>query len=253
MYRWLLHICFHCIFIYSIWGNSSLISNYLREIQLTEFHSGIKSIDCIYVINLDERYDRWERTQGICRDNGLFVNRVSAINGWKLSRRAIRELTAPYSQITKGGIGCLLSHLSILQHALKNDFTSIWIMEDDVTFLNNPHQIRPLLKELSEIDPEWDIFYTDTRNHWNYIIKPIKQKNYITDRLLRVGRRYGTHSIILSKKGMQKIFHYFLGKKFSTPIDIDIHSIPGIRKYSPSWHITSVMEYSISDTEVPVN
>lgn len=253
MYKLFLNIFFHCIFIASICGNTHIIPNYLTEIELTQFHSGIKSIDCIYVINLDERYNRWERTQAICKNNGLFVNRVSAINGWKLSKRDIQELTTSRPQITKGAIGCLLSHLSILRHALKNEFTAIWVMEDDITFVNNPHQIRLLIKELSLIDPQWDIFYTDTRNHWNYIIKPIKQKNYITDRLLRVGRRYGTHSIIISKNGMEKIFKYFSEKKLSTPIDIDIHSITGIRKYSPTWDITSVVESSISDTEIPVN
>lgn len=253
MYKLLLNGWFHFIFICSLCGNTNFLSNYLTEIELTELDSGIQSIDCIYVINLEERYDRWQRTQAICKSNGLFVNRVNAINGWKLNMRVLKELTTPHHRVTKGAIGCLLSHLSILRHALENQFTSIWIMEDDVTFVNNPHQICSLLKELTQIDPEWDIFYTDTRNHWNYVIKSIKQKNFITDRLLRVGHRYGTHSIILSKKGLKKVFKYFSEKKISTPIDIDIHSIPNIRKYSPAWHITSVVENSISDTEIPVN
>lgn len=254
MYKLFLKVLFLSIFISSIYGNPpNVISHQLTEIELTEFHSGIKSIDCIYVINLEKRYERWQRTQAICRSHGLFVNRVNAINGWKLNRRILRELTTSDHQITKGAIGCLLSHLTILRHALKNQFAAIWIMEDDITFVNNPHQIRSLLKELTEIDPDWDIFYTDIRNHWNYVIKPIKQKNFITERLLRVGRRYGTHSIILSKKGIEKVFTYFTEKKISTPIDIDIHSIPNIRKYSPAWHITSVVESSISDTEVPIN
>lgn len=243
----------HCIFIFSLYAGSTLLSSCLTEIELTELYSGIKSIDCIYVINLEERYERWERTQALCKSNGLFVNRVNAINGWKLDNRTIRRLTTPQHQITNGAIGCLLSHLSILQHALAKEFEIIWVMEDDINFLESPHQIRPLLKELSEIDPDWDLFYTDIRIHWNYLIKPIKQRDYITDNLLRVGRRYGTHSILISKKGMKKIFNYFSSKRFSTPIDIDIHSIPSIRKYSPAWHITTVTESPFSDTEVPVD
>lgn len=244
---------FHWVFVCFLYAGSNFLSNCLTKIELSEIHSGIKSIDCIYVINLDERYERWERTQTLCKNNGLFVNRVSAINGWKLDDRTIRKLTIPCPQITRGAIGCLLSHLSILQHALTNDFQTIWVMEDDIDFLQSPHQIRPLLKELSEIDPDWDLFYTDIRIHWNYVIKPITQKNYITNNLLRVGRRYGTHSLIISKKGMKKIFNYFSSKRFSTPIDIDIHSIPGIRKYSPAWHITTVTESCFSDTELPIH
>lgn len=253
MYQPFFYGILQCILVCSVYAGSDLISNCLTKIELTELYSGIKSIDCIYVINLDERYERWDRTQTLCKNNGLFVNRVSAVNGWKLEDRIIRRLTTPQNQITKGAIGCLLSHLSILQHALAKNFETIWVMEDDIDFLQSPHQIRPLLKELSKIDPDWDLFYTDVRIHWNYVVKPIRKKDYITDNLLRVGRRYGTHSIIISKNGMKKIFNYFSSKRFSTPIDIDIHSIPGIRKYSPAWHITTVTESSFSDTELPVH
>lgn len=253
MYQPFFYGILQCILVCSVYAGSDLISNCLTKIELTELYSGIKSIDCIYVINLDERYERWDRTQTLCKNNGLFVNRVSAVNGWKLEDRIIRRLTTPQNQITKGAIGCLLSHLSILQHALGKNFETIWIMEDDIDFLQSPHQIRPLLKELSKIDPDWDLFYTDIRIHWNYVVKPIRKKDYITDNLLRVGRRYGTHSIVISKNGMKKIFNYFSSKRFSTPIDIDIHSIPGIRKYSPAWHITTVTESSFSDTELPVH
>ena len=150
----------HCIFLCSVYAGSDLLSNCLTKIELTELYSGIKSIDCIYVINLEERYERWERTQALCKKNALFVNRVSAINGWKLEDWTIRRLTIPHHQITKGAIGCLLSHLSILQHALAKEFEIIWVMEDDIDFLESPHQLRPLLKELFEIDPDWDLFYT---------------------------------------------------------------------------------------------
>ena len=233
--------------------NTYCISNHFVDIELTEPSSGINGIDCIYVINLAERPQRWERVKSICEPHHLHPNRVNAVNGWELSSESLRELTQIPHNLKKGAIGCLLSHLSILQHALENEFECIWVMEDDIVILDNPHEISFLLNQLSEIDPEWDIFYTDIRNcftiNGKYTRQPIKQNNYISDNLLKVESRFGNYSVIISKNGIKKILNYFSSKKFSDPIDIDIHFIPNLKKYSSSWNIISWLFELCSDTE----
>lgn len=233
--------------------NAYCISNHFIDIKLTDTSSGINGIDCIYVINLAERPQRWERVKSLCEPQHLHPNRVNAVNGWKLSSQSIKELTQFPHDLKKGAVGCLLSHLSILQHAFENQFECIWVMEDDIVILDDPHEITFLLNQLNEIDPEWDIFYTDIKNCWHingkYCRQRIKEINYITDTLLRVENRYQTHSMIISKRGIEKILNYFLNKKFSKPIDVDIHFIPSIKKYSSSWNIVSSLFGLGSDTE----
>lgn len=231
--------------------------NYLTDIEQVQFNSGINGIDCIYVINLSERFDRWKRIENIFTTYGFFPNRVNAVNGWNFPSKLIEEFTENSHSLKKGEIGCLLSHLSILKHALENNFDIIWILEDDVVILDDPYEIPLLLNELSEIDPEWDIFYTDIRNCWHikgkYTHQLVKNNDYINEKFIRVRNRYGCYSMIISKNGIKKILNHFFNKKLSKPIDVDIHLIPNIRKYSPSWNIVSWLFEFHSDTSSFIN
>ena len=160
-------VCFLLIFAklepVSLDQQSLLVNKYFKKIELTEPNSLIDFIDCIYVINLDTRRDRWTWMESLCKKQSLTPNRVSAVDGWALSEEAKQEMTAPYPCRLRGGqFGCLLSHLSVLRDAYQRNFEVIWVMEDDVEFVEDPRQLSDLLAKLSLWDPDWDIFFTDT-------------------------------------------------------------------------------------------
>jgi GR25 family glycosyltransferase involved in LPS biosynthesis len=241
---------------------------YLKPIEIAETESGVEGVDCIYVINLDERPEKWERMQKICSEQGLKVNRVSGINGWKLDDGIIAEISGSYPlEPIKGKIGCILSHLSVMKDAFDRQFNMIWIMEDDVDFLESVEKIPPLLKELSKIDRDWDIFYTDIdfRNakgehvpsvdvcirpdQYAYSAKYYRKRKIINREIMQIHQRFGMHSVIISHRGLKKIIDYFSHVYYWSPIDVDIHYIPGIRQYSPTRDIIANWIGSpISDT-----
>jgi GR25 family glycosyltransferase involved in LPS biosynthesis len=253
-----------------LYPHETATAKYLKSIEVSETRSGLKPINCIYVINLDERPEKWVRMQPIFKKQGLRVNRVSAINGWKLPKKALWELQGPYrTSITKGEIGCILSHISVLKDAYDRGFEMIWIFEDDVEFLEDIHQIPELLKKLSVIDPDWDIFYTDIdiQKNGKYIpalavwSRPDQQLfplEYYTERrrlcedIMMVRLRYGMHSVLFSRRGIEKVLHYFTHVYLWSAIDIDIHNIPGIRQYSTTRDMVVQMRSDISDTSVSV-
>ncbi|OGN57808.1 MAG: hypothetical protein A3E26_02495 [Chlamydiae bacterium RIFCSPHIGHO2_12_FULL_49_32] len=248
------------------------IVNYIKPLDLREFESGLDDIDCIYVINLDQRPDKWARVKRAFDEKKLKVNRISAVNGWQLSEEMLKEMCGPYPiRCQAGHFGCLLSHLSILKDACQRGFKTIWICEDDIDFLSDIHQIPELLRELSDNDPEWDILFTDVlpriyRNgkmiHYVHHqvcdprpdvqqIKPREyylQKSDLTDNLLRIHKRSGTTSMILSRSGIQKMLYYFTHVYFWSPIDQDMHSIPNLHEYVPSKDIVSNWIEADSDT-----
>ncbi len=226
---------------------------YLKEINITEFDSGLKGVDCIYVVNLDERLDKWERTHAILNESNLKANRFPAINGWKLPKRVRIELSGPYPLRLRGGqVGCILSHLSVIKDGYDKGFNCIWLMEDDIEIVGDLNRIPAMLSELSGIDPNWDILYTDTdfRNSWgeytqaldvdprpDQMLRPLQYyltRTLITETIQKVRNRYGMHSLLISRKGMKKILDYFSHIYLWTAIDIDIHFIPGIKEYSPT-------------------
>lgn len=240
---------------------------YLVPIELTEPSSSMRLVDCIYVINLDARAERWEWMKSQCAAHRIAPNRVSAVNGLALPLRVRRELTSPYPLRLRGGqLGCLLSHLSVLKDAQQRGFDVIWVMEDDVEFLEDPHQLPALLVQLTAWDPDWDVFFTDIdfrHAEGGYYrstgsdFRPGKgdrptvdltERIGINDSIMQIRSRFGTHSMLISKKGIKKIYDFFVARPFWTAIDIEMHYIPSIREYSSRRDIVSNLRGSPSDT-----
>ncbi|MBM3198334.1 MAG: hypothetical protein FJZ58_03660 [Chlamydiae bacterium] len=226
------------------------VINFLRPLSSPPKHSGLPGVDCIYVLNLDERQDRWSKVREQFEAQRLTPHRVSAINGWKLpleSRVQLMDGEAPLLREMSGGsIGCLLSHISIYKNAVENEFETVWICEDDVVFQEDAIKIPSLLKSLSAIDPDWDIFYTDYSTQGIGIQSPrpgqvpYKEISEVVSKdIMRTHGRYNTHSIIFSKKGLRKIYEYFSHRNLWSPIDVDIHYVPDLREYTSTYNIVT--------------
>lgn len=237
-----------------------LIQGYLSKIESIEPTSGLDEIDCIYVINLKERPERWEHAEKVHAAYHLHPTRIDAVNGWKLSqeeRRALldpRVFSSPFLELIGGEVGCLLSHISIYQDALERDLSTIWICEDDINLNSKVYDLPSIIQELSLIDPDWDILYTDyTRfgaTHQNHRPeqKPfIPIDEHISDNLIRIHGRYGTHSMVFSRKGFTKLLSYFYERCFWAPIDLDLQYAE-LREYSVATSITHVASFP-SDTQ----
>ena len=243
---------------------------YLQPIDVTETHSGFPGIDCIYVINLDQHPQKWELLKTTFSEFNLSPNRVPAINGWEMTTLQKQELLGPYPiQLTGGEIGCMLSHISILNDAYKRGFKKIWILEDDVIFTENPECLIDPLTKLEELAPDWDIFYTDTnltKLDGSYLLHPpelrLRPKQRINRRRIRAQNqpissdiltstlRFGLHSYLVSEQGIKKILDYFKHTYLWSPIDWDIHVIPGLKEDTYARDLT-LHNRTISNTKVP--
>lgn len=247
----------------------SPIFSYLSPIEGVATPSGLEPVDCLYVINLEERRERWARTYRACKLFGLNPSRFAAVNGWLLPKEALEELFFPHPPRLRGGeVGCLLSHLSILTDAKERGFDIIWVVEDDIEFLGDPQLLAAILSELESLDPDWDILYTDVDFRCpdgSYLLstgsdfrpegsphdaKYFTERFILSEELMRIRGRFGTYSMIISKRGVEKILDYFRSRSLWTPIDVDIHYISGIREYSTRRNIVSNIPLSSSDCKV---
>ncbi len=253
------------------WTSPAL--KYLKAIDVTCSKSGMEPIDCVYVINLDERPEKWQRMQTILEERGIKANRVSGINGWNLSEEILKELLGPYAYshpLTGGTIGCFLSHFSVYKDALDRGYKLIWVLEDDADFVGNLAEIPEFLHKLTEIDPKWDIFYTDIdcRNDQGGYFPFVVEYNHRPDRplpwpfgyyslklfagdgLFRIHGRYGATSMLISRCGLEKIVSYLSQNYIATAIDCDLHFIQDIREYVPTKEIvTNLRRDASSDTK----
>jgi GR25 family glycosyltransferase involved in LPS biosynthesis len=171
--------------------------DHLKKIDTKELSHSFESINFVYMINLDERPEKfWQASQELAR-YGILPYRFSAINGWKLPLEILNEVGLVYKEgmtplfstsfpiegnkvpnhgfmteigktyfnygVLPGTIGITLSHLSILQNAYDAGYETIWVLEDDVVAIQDPRKIPDLIQELDLVVGKegWDILFTD--------------------------------------------------------------------------------------------
>jgi GR25 family glycosyltransferase involved in LPS biosynthesis len=242
----------------------------------------MEGIDAVYIINLEKRPRKWIESIKRLKKWGIAANRFVAIDGALLQPSDFSVLCDKGRRgVSPGQVGCLLSHLSVMQEALKRGCEVVWICEDDIVLLKDPHLLSDYLQELTKASPKWDIFYTDSQVRYTKAMdakkaqrgeryipiltphawRPAAQKTTytlawwntripLTDNIEQLRYRHGAYSYIISKRGMEKVMAYFATHKLVAPYDVDIHLVPGILQYCPlGQEIVSVDTTSaISDT-----
>lgn len=280
------------------------VEDHFKKIEnKTSMHS-MANIDFIYVINLDKRPEKLEQTMDALKPYGINPFRFSAVNGWELSFDAIDDLGIKYRpgmlpaiasvfrhddgkehmsfeimkdervtyychSLSRGAIGCFLSHLSILQDAYDSGYDTIWIVEDDIAVIENPLQLSAIVAKLNRLVGNWDVLFTDNeikgadgrpvpcaviRPKPNFPVKPLE---YYTTRtkidadVTKIGMRFGSHSMIVRRSGMKKILDYAKEYKIYFPYDIEYFLAPDIQLYQCNRDIVSNIPGGLSDNGKP--
>lgn len=189
---------FFFLFISALLGN---IEDHYRKIEKKTSCRAPKNIDYVYLINLDERPERWIQSIQQLAPRGIIPLRVPGIYGWALKPEVLNEIglkfqpgmwtgresvmvfppekngqwdfvslaNAPYGTAcfsgwtVKGTIGCSLTHLSVLKDAYDSGYETVWVLEDDIFIEDDPHLLSSLVEELDLLTaPDgWDVLYTD--------------------------------------------------------------------------------------------
>jgi GR25 family glycosyltransferase involved in LPS biosynthesis len=265
----------------------------------------MSNIDFIYVINLDERPEKFIGTINALKPYGIVPFRFPAVNGWKLSFEALDALGAQYipgtvegpiasvyrhvagkeymsfeimkepgiayycHSTSRGAIGCLLSHLSVLQDAYDSGYNTIWVMEDDIRVISNPHELSDIITQLDQLAPDWDILFTDTetkdgngnpvycggirpRPNFPYQSLDYYRNRYdLNENIVQLGLRFGAYSMIIRRSGVKKLLDYFKTYKLFFPYDMEYFFPPGIRLFSCRRDIVTTISGGISDNGNP--
>lgn len=182
-----------------------------------------------YVINLDrnrERYEKFLEKYNQYMKNTT-IQRIAATDGSKLSYELLEQTVAPEVfegiknidktgkrqndiQLTKGMIGCYISHLFLYKTALEKKHNIVLVFEDDA-FVDR--DLMKFLQELKEYPSDWDILLL------GYV--RIFKENLHSDSWTRVYDFWGTQGYLINKKGMEKML------KKSYPIKNQIDHMMG--------------------------
>jgi len=186
-------------------------------------------ISKIYYINLDRRIDRKENMEKELKKINYKgpVERISAVDGRtldlpNLSRSLITEegikdasdkTRGLYWVMTKGAIGCALSHHNlankIIEEIKDNDY--VLIVEDDIEF--QPDFLNKVEEYTKEIPP-FDILFLGYHYKHNK-----KEGNSYYDQPLK---SWGTFGFITNKKGSQELLKLF---PITNQVDTEMHKL----------------------------
>lgn len=116
----------------------------------------------VFCINLTKRKDRWKRVTEEFRREGIFIERIPAIDGDKIKNNLnglLRDIDDEGDgRLTKWEYGCLLSHRRCWLRAMDLGVESFWVFEDDVELAQGyKDKVNNVLLDLPE---PWEIVST---------------------------------------------------------------------------------------------
>lgn len=294
-------LCSVLVFFMSFALEAKLEDHFKKIENKSDLHK-IRGIDFIYLINLDARPEKLEKTMEQLIPYEIYPYRFSAVNGWDLSIEDMQDIGLKYTEGMKknfkgvsyltqdrkptscvlkpdgkgyfrrkmsfGMVGCLLSHLSILQDAYDSGYQTIWVLEDDIVVLKDPRQIPQLIEDLDQaVGKEgWDILFTDrdfrnSKGEYERCLgwsprpnfKPSNPKRFeeaylINEKFRKIGARFGTHSMILRRSGIKKVLEFIKTYQPFNPYDLDMYLPEGIRLYTVVKDIVGNQPSTLSDT-----
>lgn len=283
------------------------LSDCLKPAIGKEGQHSMRNIDFIYVINLDQRPEKFAHCLNELAPYEIFPYRFSAVNGWELSLEDQSSLGVEYAPwmkknimgtyypvdgqgihiseminvvgrryfchcMSRGAVGIVLSHLSVLQDAYDSGYETVWIMEDDIKVAQNPHIISDLIENLDQLvgKDKWDVLFTDQdtkAQNGKYVIcrgyahrpnftpadpdKFGREPIQISPDFRKINCRYGAYSMIVRRSGMKKILDFIKFYKVFLPYDMEFYLPNTINLYALVKDVVSTMPNAISDNGHP--
>ncbi|XP_030063805.1 inactive glycosyltransferase 25 family member 3 [Microcaecilia unicolor] len=168
----------------------------------------------VFLINLKRRSDRRERMLRSLYEQEISCEVVDAVDGSALNSSDIKKLGVnllpgyydPFSgrTLTKGEVGCFLSHFTVWKEVVKRQLDRAVVMEDDVRFEGFFKQrLMRLMKEVTEATLNWDLIYLG-RKQVN--IEPEESVEGVTN-LVHASYSYWTLAYVISQQGAQKLLN----------------------------------------------
>jgi len=176
----------------------------------------------VYVINLARSKERWDKMAAQLAGVGIPFERIEAVDGMSLSDAEIAECYSPLKNffcyprfMSKGEIGCYLSHIKAMRKILHDGVKYGVVLEDDLTV--SP-ELAKLPKILSDIKFDFDCMKLISPGYKKRVIERIEIAGTEFVRWLKPPTYNAAY--LMTGNGC-KLFCQSR-KKFYRPVDVDI-------------------------------
>jgi len=192
-------------------SNNNILNNNNFEIYIINMPKNTDRLDKfnMYYNNSDIAFKKYNLFPAVIGKNLNIIDYVTP-NAYKEILEAERTGKRKHHyELTRGGIGCYLSHLSIYKKIIESNAEYGIIFEDD-SIVSEDFYSR-VQTGLTKIPKDWDIFLFGLT-----CIDCDDNNDYVN-----VNRFWGTHSYMIKKKSAVKILEY-LDRPLPKQIDADL-------------------------------
>jgi GR25 family glycosyltransferase involved in LPS biosynthesis len=188
-----------------------------------------KYFDKAYCINLDRRLDRWETTQPMFNKLGFGeIERYRAIDGKTMDLTKFKNK----GPLLVGELGIMQTHINIITEAKEKCYKNILILEDDVYFSNEIHNLESYMNLVPD---DWDmIYFGGSHNHG----KPTTKVN---NKIIKLGKSVSLQCVAIKDTIYDKILE--ITKDRLKTIDSyysDLHLTTNAYGFAPSMAFQNV-------------
>ncbi|KAJ7993017.1 hypothetical protein DPEC_G00268080 [Dallia pectoralis] len=182
--------------------------------------------DEIFLINLKRRTDRRQRMLNTMASLGLQATLTDAVDGKALNTSQLQALGIemipgykdPYSGrvLTRGEIGCFLSHHSTWVQMVERGLSKVLVLEDDVRFEPRfKRRIITIMEEVEKVQLDWDLIYVGRKRM--QVRQPERSVEGVNN-LVEADYSYWTLGYALSSQGARKLL---AAQAFSKMLPVD--------------------------------
>ncbi|GCC35546.1 hypothetical protein chiPu_0014031 [Chiloscyllium punctatum] len=182
--------------------------------------------DEIFLINLKRRPDRRMRMLNSLHEQEIACKVIDAVDGRAFNSTQVKALGInmmpnyedPYSgrPLTKGEMGCFLSHYNVWKEIVDRGLQTSVVIEDDLRFeIFFKRRLKYLMKEVEKVALDWDLIYIGRKRM--QVDHPEKSVPGVRN-LVEADYSYWTLGYVLSLQGAQKLID---AKPFTKMLPVD--------------------------------
>lgn len=178
----------------------------------------------IYLINLDQSTDRLAQCDKLLQQHNLAYERVPAVLGKNLSDAEVDKYydeTANrkkhYRTLSKGEIGCYLSHRECWRRIATSDAPYGVVLEDDINITGD---VKKAIELIQSVEFDWDLVKLAPYNRKTRKVVLSHKLDQEFELVVHNKPMSGCAATIYSKQGAQRLLD--ATEQFYRPVDTDI-------------------------------
>ncbi len=171
----------------------------------------------IFIINLKKDTEKKEHMKELCKKYSLKCQFIDAVYGNDLDNTYIEQITDSEKSIsvygkelTRGEIGCTLSHIAIYKQMIEHNIENAIIFEDDIDLKED---FSAIINSIDTFPKDWEImllgYYSRVADELvtkaSFRYKKELTNKFKTVRLAQLA--FGTHGYMINLKGAKKLLN----------------------------------------------